>query len=297
MPPGAVLPVPADDDEVVGYVRNLGLPGLFDVHVHLLPERVQQKVWRHFDTLRDPWPIRYRLPPEDRLATLARLGAVRHTALAYAHRPGMAAWLNEHTLGLAREHPAVVPSFTFYPEPDVDAYVADALAAGGRCAKIHLKVSRFHADDPRLDGAWSLLAARRVPVVLHASAIDDGSAGEQFCGPGSVARLLEKFPDLPVVVAHLGAPDYVGFLDLARAAPTLLFDTTTALTDPPWLAPFPTDRLGQLETIGDRVLFGSDFPTMPRDYAGSVRALAKLGFGSDWLRAVLWHNAARLLGV
>lgn len=305
---GAVLPdaegrdgrgaIPGTDADVAGYARSLGLPGLFDIHVHLMPDRVQEKVWRHFDSLDKHWPINYRLPAAERLTTLAYLGTVRHTALAYAHRPGMAAWLNDHTLGLAREHPAVVPSFTFYPEPGVDGYVAAALAAGGRCAKVHLQVGKFHVGDPRLDGVWTALAARRVPVVLHASAVDDGSEGREFCGPGPIAALLDRFPDLVLVIAHLGAPDYAGFLDLARAAPTLCLDTTMALTDPPFRAafpPIPADRIEQLAEMGNRVLFGSDFPTIPHDYAAAVRGLTKLGFGDEWLRAVLWHNAARLV--
>jgi hypothetical protein len=286
---------PLSDIEVGRYAAALGLPGLADIHVHLMPERVQAKVWEHFDRLPRPWPIRYRLPPGERLATLARLGVVRHTALAYAHRPGMAAWLNEHTLGLARAHPAVVPSFTFYPEADAPAYVAGALAAGGRCAKVHLQVGRFHAADPRLDEVWAMLAARRVPVVIHASAVDDGSGGEEYCGPGEVAALLDRFPELVPVVAHLGAPDYAGFLGLARATPALCFDTTMAITDPPFLGEFPARLLGQLEALRDRLLFGSDFPTIPHDYAAAVRGLTRLGFGTGWLRAVLWENAHRLL--
>ena len=50
----------------------------------------------------------YRAGEAERLATLAQLGVRHHTALAYAHRPGMAAWLNDHTLSLAAAHPQVI---------------------------------------------------------------------------------------------------------------------------------------------------------------------------------------------
>jgi hypothetical protein len=84
----------------------------------------------------------------------------------------------------------VVPSFTFYPEPAVDADVERALAEGGVVAKVHLQVGKFEANDPRLDPAWAALAAHRVPVVLHTGAVPDGSGGEEFCGVRHVARLL-----------------------------------------------------------------------------------------------------------
>jgi uncharacterized protein len=151
-------PVTLRDPEVAAYIASLGLPGIIDVHTRFMPGRVQAKMWAHFDRLDPPWRILYRAGEAERLAILARLAVRHHTALAYAHRPGMAAWLNEHTLGLAATHPEVVGSFTFYPEPGVDAEVERALTAGGVVAKVHLQVGKFHALDPLLDAVWPLLA-------------------------------------------------------------------------------------------------------------------------------------------
>lgn len=283
------------DDDLPGLAAGLGLPGLFDVHVHFMPDRMQQAVWRHFDELADPpWPIRYRFDEDERLATLAKLGIVRHTGLAYAHRPGVAAWLNDHTLGLAARHPQVVPTFTLYPEPEAPEYVAAALDAGGRCVKVHLQVGKFHLTDPLLTEAWAALERAGTPVVMHIGAVDDGSGGEEFCGAGPLLRLLERHPDLRPVVAHLGAPNAVELLDYVDEVPELRFDTamavipTTRIWTPP---PRVVERLGQ---IGDRILFGSDFPTIHRGVAAQVAALVGFGYGDDWLRGVLWGNAAGL---
>jgi predicted TIM-barrel fold metal-dependent hydrolase len=285
------------DQDVAAYAAALGLPGIVDVHVHFMPERVQTKVWAHFDRLDPPWPIVYRAGEAERLATLASLGVRHHTALAYAHRAGMAAWLNEHTLALAAAHPAVIGSFTFYPEPGVEAEVERALAAGGRVAKVHLQVGRFHALDPLLDPVWAELARRRVPVVLHAGAVPDGSGGEEFCGAGKVAGLLDRFPELVLVVAHLGAPDFGDFLALAEAAPTLRLDTAMVFGGPQSIGAFPARLVERLGGLGERVLFGSDFPSVAWPFAGQVGGLAGLGLGDEWLRAVLWRNGARLLGL
>jgi uncharacterized protein len=285
------------DQDVAAYVASLGLPGIADLHVHFMPERVQAKVWAHFDRLDPPWPIVYRAGEAERLAILAGLGVRHHTALAYAHRPGMAAWLNRHTLSLAAAHPAVVGSFTLYPEPGVDDEVRRALAAGGRVAKVHLQVGKFHALDPRLDPVWAELAKRHVPVVLHAGAVPDGSGGEEFCGAGKVAALLDRFPDLVVVIAHLGAPDFEDFLALAEAAPRLRLDTAMVFGGPSAIGAFPPRLVERLGTLGDRVLFGSDFPSVSWPFADQLGGLAALGLGEDWLRAVLWHNGARLLGL
>ncbi len=145
------------DDEIPGFLTALGIPGIVDAHVHFLPDRLQDAIWRWFDRLTPPWPVTYREPAEDRLAVLARVGVRHHTALAYAHQPGMLRSLNDHTLALAAAVPAVIPTFTIYPEPGVSAETERCLAAGGRAVKVHLQVGGFDATDPQLAPSWGLL--------------------------------------------------------------------------------------------------------------------------------------------
>ena len=122
----SVLP-PADDADVPRYWRELGLPGLVDVHVHFLPERVQAKVWDYFAAAEThygaAWPVQYPLPEDDRLAVLDRLGVRAFPTLPYPHKAGMAAWLNDWSARFAAAHPRVLQSATFYPEPEAASYV------------------------------------------------------------------------------------------------------------------------------------------------------------------------------
>jgi predicted TIM-barrel fold metal-dependent hydrolase len=59
-------------------------------------------------------------------------------------------------------------------------------------------------------------------------------------------------------------------------------------------APYPRSLLPRLAALGDRVLLGSDFPTIPYPYAHQLEALDALGLGDEWLRAVCWENGNRL---
>jgi predicted TIM-barrel fold metal-dependent hydrolase len=285
------------DDEIPGYLAALGVPGIVDAHVHFLPDNVQQAVWRWFDGLTPAWPVTYRAGSAERLGMLAAAGIRHHTALAYAHRPGMLQFLNDHTLGLAAAEPAVIPTFTIYPEPGVTDETARCLGAGGKAVKVHLQVGGFDATDPLLDGTWDQLAGAGTPVILHAGAVSDGSGNEQWCGPEPVRRLLGRFPALRLVIAHLGAPDYDAFVGLAEEHPGVWLDTAMIFTDPPYLGPSPLHLVGRVGALGDRVVFGSDFPTIPHAIAAQVRGLAALGLGDDWMRAVLWHNGLRLFGL
>jgi predicted TIM-barrel fold metal-dependent hydrolase len=285
------------DDDVEAWLGSLDLPGIVDIHVHAMPDSIQQAVWRHFDNLSEPWPIAYRDSLDVRLATLTRLGVRRFPTLAYAHRAGVAAWLNDFTLTLAEQDPRIVPTFTVYPEADVDDYVALALERGGACVKVHLQVGKFAATDPLLDSVWSVLEARRIPIVLHAGAVADGSGGEEWCGPEPVRHLLSEHPGLRLIIAHLGAPEYDAFIDLALEHAEIGLDTANVFNDPPVLGTPPIHRRHDLMALGDRVYFGSDFPTIPRPFSAQLSAIAGLGWDEDWLRKVLWDNGARLFGV
>lgn len=285
------------DDEVPGFLTALGIPGIVDAHVHFLPDNVQEAVWQWFDRLTPAWPVTYRSPTAERLAVLAQAGVRHHTALAYAHRPGMLRYLNDHTLGLAAEVPAVIPTFTTYPEAGVGAETARCLAAGGRCVKVHLQVGGFDAVDPLLDDAWRQLADAGTPIVLHAGAVADGSGNERWCGPEPARRLLSRFPGLRLVIAHMGTPDEDAFVGMAERFPGLWLDTAMVFTDPPYLGPTPLHLVDRLRALGDRIVFGSDFPTIPHPFAAQVSGLAALGLGDGWLRDVLWHNGRRLFGL
>jgi predicted TIM-barrel fold metal-dependent hydrolase len=287
---------PADDADVPRYWRELGLPGLVDAHVHFLPERVQAKVWQYFGNAEEhygrPWPIQYPLPVEERFAVLDALGVRAFPTLPYPHKPGMAAWLNQWSAEFAQRDPRVLQSATFYPEPRAGDDVAAALAAGARVFKVHVQVGRFDPRDPQLDPAWARLEETGTPVVIHCGS---GPLRGEHTGPAPMAGLLERFPRLRLVIAHLGMPEYAAFLDLAERYERVHLDTTMFGTDfTEALMPFDRALLPRLGALRDKVVLGSDFPAIPYPYSHQLAALHRLDLGEDWLRAVLWHNGARL---
>ncbi len=288
-----------DDEEIPAFWRRLGLPGLVDVHVHFMPPRVQQKVWSYFDTagplLGREWPVSYRLPDAERLGLLRSWGVRAFPALSYPHRPEMASWLNGWALGFADAEPDVVRSGTFFPEPSAAGYVAAALEDGVRIFKAHLQVGGYDPRDPLLREVWGAIAEAGVPVVVHCGS---GPAPGAYTGPGPIGEVLAAHPRLTLVVAHLGMPEYAEFLDLAESYPRVHLDTTMAFTHfVERAAPFPPALRPRLRELADRVVLGTDFPTIPYRYAHQLASLARLDLGADWVKAVCWHNGARLLGI
>lgn len=289
---------PTSDDDVPRHLRELGIPGLVDVHVHFMPQRLHTRVWEYFDAggslLGKPWPITYRYDIDHRVDLLGRLGVLRFGALSYPHKPGMARSLNEWSAGFAARVPAALHCGTFYPEPDAAAYVGEALAAGAQLFKAHVQVGGYDPRDPLLVPVWGQLAEAGVPVVVHCG---NGPQPGNFTGPEVFAEVLAGHPRLTAVIAHMGAPDYVAFAELLDRHERLHLDTTMAATDffADLGAPLPDGLVQRLAEHADRVVFGSDFPNIPYPYAHQLEALARLDLGDDWLRGVYWHNPNRLL--
>ena len=97
----------------------------------------------------------------------------------------------------------------------------------------------------------------------------------------------------------MGMPEYGDFTDICARHDNVMLDTTMVFT--PFAEetmPVPTNVRRMLPELGERILFGSDFPNIPYDYAAAMTAITTLdGIDDDWLRGVFHDNAARLFGL
>ncbi|WP_346770743.1 amidohydrolase family protein [Luteipulveratus flavus] len=207
----------------------------------------------------------------------------------------MAAWLNAWCADFAARVPDAVHCATLYAEPDAPAYVRSAVESGARLFKVHVQVGEFAPDDPMLDDAWDTLQQNQIPVVIHCGS---GPHPGTHTGVPPIRRLLTRFPRLTLVIAHAGLPEYDEFADLATEFANVHLDTTMVGTDfTESMAPMPPGYPARLRDLQDKVVLGSDFPNIPYPYAHQIEALDRLDLGADWMRSVLWHNGARLLGL
>jgi predicted TIM-barrel fold metal-dependent hydrolase len=266
-----------------------------DTHVHVFPPRVFAAIWRWFD--QHAWPIRYRYESERVLEYLAGQHVERFWALHYSHVEGMARALNRYVTGIARRDPRVVPFGTVLPgEPEAAAVVAESLDELGHAGlKLHCHVQKMAPDDERLFPVYEAVARRGKVIVLHAgrepSSPAYGFDCRRLCGVEPVARVVERFPELKLVVPHLGSDQWRDFFALCRANRNLYLDTAMAVA-----GFFPGERPNRddIAAVADRLLFGTDFPNLPYPWARERDWLLDLGLPGETLDAILRGNADRL---
>ncbi|CAA9249603.1 MAG: hypothetical protein AVDCRST_MAG77-2107 [uncultured Chloroflexi bacterium] len=281
---------------------------ILDAHAHVFSEVVLQR--RAEFAERDTWFGLLNPPGTRRLATAARLvrsmdaaGVDAAVALSFGWTDqGICAEQNDYLLEAARRFPGrLLPFCTVQPRAG-----AAAVREVERAAKLGFRgVGELFPDGQgfALDNRATLAplleacSALRMVVLVHASE----PLGRSYAGKGETtpARLLQLAalvrdvaPDLRVVCAHLGGglPFYELMPDVRALAREFYYDTGAAayLYEPACLA--HVTRIAP-----DRLIFGSDFPVI--GLQRMVSYVHSAGLAPDQLQAVLWTNAARLLGL
>ena len=294
-------------------------PLRIDVHMHLYPskeagarEKAEYEIWEY-----GPKPdvvfSRFGGDTDDALtamreagfahAIVANLFAVAllddadRTAAPAVHAERLVT-SNRWACEVAADH----PELTAFPAADPLVLGAEEGAGhlrdlaethGARGIKIHPVLQRFLPDDPRMEPIYRTCVELGLAVLSHSGA---AKGGEHFAEPAAFAPVLEAFPDLTVVLAHLGGAAWRQTVDLARAFPKLTFDLCEIIE---WTgapnAPSVEELARLIRDLGPhRVMLGTDFPWYDLDRTAElVLDLPELSL--EEREAMLGANAARIL--
>lgn len=152
--------------------------------------------------------------------------------------------------------------------------------------KIHPTNLHMDADDLRLVPVLRKAAELGVPVMFHANPCRLGF--HDNCAPDRINRMIQVFPDLDIITAHLGGmkwQDAVSgctWVDMSYILPKLaeLYGIEQ------------TNRI--LRAFGpDRLLFGTDFPD--GDYDVYFTLLDQMDFTEEEIEKIAWKNIEKLL--
>lgn len=284
------------DEPTLDEVPPVPVSGV-DVHVHLMPSRLMRAIRRSLHE-QAGWEFPHPIDRDGIETTLREAGVERYVALPYAHRPGIAADLNDWVLEQAADSAMVVPFATVHGDDLVAEVVRDAFEAGARGLKFQCPVQKAGPADPRLDPAFELAAEYDRPILFHA-----GTApmfeGSPHVGVDQFESFLASYPDVRAACAHMGTFEWEEFVALLEEYDTAFLDTSFAMStaaaarmdfDP---AAIP-DRV--FVEHADRIMYGSDYPNIPHSYSAERAGLLARDLPDDVYRELFAGTAQRFLG-
>jgi len=204
---------------------------------------------------------------------------------------------NAWTCEVAREHPQLIPFIGLDPSMS-ESELLDEIEArrgeGARGIKLHPAAQRFYPNDERLAPVYARATELGWPVIFHSGAFALGPAATDQATLRYFPPLLRAFPDLTVVLGHMGFGDFDTCAAIATDFPNAMFDCcfTVNGTD---ISPAISDEeaAAAFRKVGtNRVMFGSDYPWF--DPALDAARIERLPLSDAEKRAVHHENAARV---
>jgi predicted TIM-barrel fold metal-dependent hydrolase len=201
---------------------------------------------------------------------------------------------NETVEALCKGQPRLIPfaSINPYlienPARELERLVREH---GFRGLKLYPTYSYFYPNDAALYPLYAKAQELRIPVKWHTGTSVFPASRLKYGDPIHIDDVAVDFPDLTAIITHSGRPIwYETAYTLARLRPNVYME----------IAGLPPKRLltyfPDLERVSDKVLFGSDWPSVPT-LKGNIEAIRALPLSEGARERILGGNAARVLGL
>ena len=274
-----------------------GLSSVIDAHVHIFPRDIFSAVRKWFDE--NAWHIRYEMTASGIFDFLLSHGIKHVIALQYAHKPGIAAQLNQYMAEKCRQYQGrVTGTATVFPgEKDAEKILQKAFDMGLQGLKLHAHVQCFDMNSEPMDRLYQCCCTNGQPVVMHVGREPKSEAYRcapyELCSAEKLESVLKNFPALKVCVPHLGFDETRAYRRMVEKYDNLWLDTAMVLTDY-----FQLEEAIDLRRYRpDRVMYGSDFPNIPYAWDRELKQLNAAGLSRDALEKITGRNAAGFFGL
>jgi predicted TIM-barrel fold metal-dependent hydrolase len=288
---------------------------VIDWHVHAGEAEFFERYPKYVDTFRKFWEPFIRLyhidmykmmnqPLDAKLAMLAEAGVDHAVFIGLDLAPDFDFKIPiEYLAGLQRQHPGKITAFpALNPKKGLEAALADLDEMAAQGLKGFKAFPCFWGDpsDRQYYPLWERAVEKGLIAMFHMGSQIAPGARLKWCNPVLLDDVAMDFPELPIVIAHMGWP-WIGetVMGLGRKNPNVYFDTgalrpSLHFGDVDFTAKEGIYRYIERQIPG-KVLYGSDFPNGdPREM---VSGFKQLPLGKAFLQRFLGDNAAGLLRV
>ncbi|MDR1693209.1 MAG: amidohydrolase family protein [Oscillospiraceae bacterium] len=224
---------------------------IFDAHTHIYPDKIAAKASESIGNFYG-MTARYSEGSAEKLLSAGGEYNIRgYMVCSVATVPGQVPSINAFIASQCGERPEFVGFGALHPAtPDPGGEIARIRELGLRGLKLHPDFQRFHIDDRAVYPIYEA-AQGTLPILLHM-----GDARTDYSRPRRLKTVLEDFPRLTVVAAHLGGWEVWDDAKELLRHDNVFFDTSSVL---PVL---PEERATeQILSLGaEKCFFGTDYP-------------------------------------
>ena len=200
---------------------------------------------------------------------------------------------NEHILQFCAGQERLIPfaSVNPYMTPNARKELKRLVDDGFRGVKLYPTYQLFYPNDSLLYPLYAQAEALQIPVMFHTGSSVFKGSRLKYGNPLYLDDVAVDFPDLPILIVHSGRGFwYQQAFFLARLHDNVYMEVA-GLPPQKLLSYFP-----ELDRIADKVLFGSDWPSI-KDIEKNIDVIRALPLADDAKEKILGKNAAKLLGI
>ena len=259
-----------------------------DTHCHIFPHSIAAKV---VENLQNYYGFLWEGTGEadDLLQSISASKIDKSVIFSCATKPDQVTSINDYIASLVQENPDLFIGLgTLHPDyEDCRNEIRRIRELGLKGVKFHADFQRFAIDDPKMMALYEEIGDSLV-MLLHT-----GDENSDLSAPRRLAHVLDQFPHLKVIAAHLGGYAVWDEAKKYLLGRNLYWDiSSTTVTG-------KIDLQSAKELIRahgvDKVLFATDYPVV--HHRRMIDEVLQMGFTQEENEAIFYRNAAKLFGI
>lgn len=261
---------------------------IIDVHTHV--GRMGRKTWT----------------PKDLIASMDEAGIDYSILITLEEQPGVGQLSVEEIIKVCEQNPRLIPvgriDYNDSISAQTEAMIGYLRAKKILAVKFYLGYQKYHANDPKLHPIYKFCGENNFPVIYHTGMLEAGFPGLlRSSHPLTIDEVADSFPDLKIVMAHMGNPWIMDCAAVVAKNKNVYMDFSGYFSEYQPIDPEEVEifvrQLKDFKIFAGfrKCLFGTDYPLYSqKEYLDSAR---QLPMTEEERELVFWKNAKEVFNL
>lgn len=258
---------------------------IMDAHVHIYPDQIAEKAVNAIGEYYGV-PMNGSGTIADLLEKGTKAGISRYLIHSTATKPEQVKPINDFIYMSVSRYQCFRGFGTLHPDMEnIEEEVKRMIGMGIKGVKMHPEFQGFFLDEEKMNPLYKAIEGK-LPLLVHM-----GDKNKNSSSPSRLARVLNRFPRLKVIAAHLGGycmwEEAMEFL----VGKNLYMDTSSCLM---FLDSSTAEKIIRSHGI-EKIVFGSDYPLWSIEE--ELDRFLRLNLTETERKKILWDNINKLLAI